>query len=171
MSENCVLTFGTVTLSRELLLKPMKTQLSKTHARLRFILSRYYIQFELAIELTKTGNIHYHFKAISYKSEVEQNNILVIDELKTDYKYFGFSKIDAISVDNGIDGYLVKSIEATERIFKLKKIDLNSYPIICNKETKILKEKCKIKLGVLQTTFLDVLDQIEEEIADVYFND
>lgn len=166
MSENCGLSFGTVTLSRELLLKPLVSQLKKTHHRLRVILSRHFIDFELVIELTKTGNIHYHFKGISYHSSVEENNILVTDELKSEPKYFGFSKIDAVTLDNGVDNYLVKSIDMTKSVLNKRKIDLNVYPVICNKETKILRERSNIPINAIQTTFLDILETIEEEIGN-----
>lgn len=156
--------FFTVTLSKDLLLTPVKTQLLRSYGPLYRTCKQIFNHFELVYEFTKTCNIHYHGMSMVFKGD--EHLIYCFQDLLKGSQ-FGFSKIDEIKKDNGVSDYLIKSMKTTERICNRLKIDLDHYPILVNQESIIRKERFKIKpLKVIQTTKLDLLPPIYEVSAD-----
>lgn len=155
--------FFTVTLSRELLAKPIKSQLLKTYRVINRICHMSFIKFEYCYELTQNGNIHYH--GIGKVAIGDEHIFLHFQDLLK-CKVFGFNKVDTIKKDNGTAEYIIKSIDVTERLMKRLKIDLNIYPIICTETSKLKAERFIVKpLANISTINLDVLESISEFAA------
>lgn len=159
--------FFTVTLSKELLAKPVKSQLILSYCVLWRICANIFKSFTLTYEFTKSCNIHYHGKA-DVPTGDEYLFSVFQDLLKS--RIFGFNKIDTINRDNGVDSYMVKDISKTESILKRLKVDISRFPIISTKESRIEGRRRK-KLVVIPTHQLDILEPIiEDEDFEHYYN-
>lgn len=155
--------FFTITLSKNLLEKPIKTQLLRSYGTLFRICKQIFIHFEYVYELTQNGNIHYH--GVGKVPRGDEHIFTVFQDLLK-CKSFGFFKVDVIKKDNGVAEYIVKSLDYTERVMKRLKVDLACYPIVCSEISRLKKEKFIIKpLENIMTVNLDVLESIAEYAA------
>lgn len=156
--------FFTVTLHRDLLLKPVKTQLLKSYGPLFTTCRNIFHHFEMVYEFTKGCNIHYHGITRVFKDD--QHLMYCFQDILRGFPY-GFHKVDEIKTDNGVDQYLIKDIELTKKVCNRLKIDLDHYPIIVNQESRVKKEKYRlIPLPVTTTIKLDKIPTIYEVCDD-----
>lgn len=160
--------FFTVTLSKELLAKPVKSQLVLSYVTLWRICAMLFKSFTMSYEFTKSCNIHYHGKA-NVPNGDEYLFSVFQDLLKS--RVFGFNKIDTINRDNGVDNYMVKDISKTEAILKRLKVDISRFPIISTKESDIVPSVRRRKITIIPTHKLDIMETIiEDDDWDHYTN-
>jgi len=160
--------FFTVTLHPDLLKRPIKTQLIKSYGPLYRVLKQLFILFEMVFEFTTKSNVHYHGTVTTPKDD--EHLIYCFLDLIKGFPY-GFNKVDPVKTDNGIDQYIIKDINKTEKICKRRRINLNKYPVIVNHESIINNIPFRIvPLEVIETHKLDILDVIEEAEEEYFYN-
>lgn len=117
--------FGTITLSPALLKHPIKTQLNMTY---NIVAEAIGVGGLAVVELTKVGNVHYHFIYETTFEWIDDDKLMLIDGFKhhrskrLDNFIFGYSKIELSHHPKESFKYLLKDIEKTEAIFKKLKI-------------------------------------------------
>ena len=152
--------FFTFTLSKNLLSRPIKTQLKYSYMPLYVVTRELFNNFEIAYEFTKKGNIHYHGIG-ELPKDMEHLIVCFQDLMKKDS--FGFNNISVITQDNGVSQYISKDLEATARVCKRLKVDTDQYPIYIN-NTMCLKRIGKLKpLEFVATHQLDITETIDED--------
>lgn len=133
--------FGTVTINPSLNGMSIVTQITKTFSVIQNMMDVTELPYHYCYELTKQGNIHYHFLIWCDDSSIEIP--VIIDSYKRFrskigkkfYNLFGFSKIEVCKDTKRVIDYIMKDVIKTEQIIRrtTKKVDfLTMYPVYNN---------------------------------------